>query len=129
VIYISGTTSKFKHVFLQYMRKGRLITDILGSLPINLLLCGVIETEGLGILYGLIRLTRMASIIRLNEIYEKFQINFKNHSVKIVSFKSFLIFFFVWHLTSCLWYFVNMMERDLYPITWAKQFNLEERPI
>jgi hypothetical protein len=72
VIYISGTTSKFKHVFLQYMRKGRLITDILGSLPINLLLCGVIETEGLGILYGLIRLTRMASIIRLNQIYEKF---------------------------------------------------------
>ena len=120
VIYIGGSTSKFKHVFLQYMKKGRLIMDILGALPLNLILCGIIKTENLGILYALLRLTRMAGIFRLNEIYEKFQIQFKNHSIKIVSFKSFLIFYFVWHFTSCLWYFVNIMENEIYPITWAK---------
>jgi len=119
---------KFKRVFLHYLRH-YLITDLLGALPVNLILSGIINVQGLGILIGIIRLTRMAAVIRLNELYENLQIHLKNHSIKIVSFKSFLIFYFVWHITSSLWYFVNMMESDLYPLTWAKQFKMTERPI
>ncbi len=44
VIYIGGSTSKFKHVFLQNMKQGRLLTDLFGALPLNLLLCGIIKT-------------------------------------------------------------------------------------
>ena len=110
---------KFKRVFLHYLRHG-LKTDLLGAMPLNLIFCGIINVNGLGILIGIIRLSRMAAAIRLNELYENLQIHLKNHSIKIVSFKSFLIFYFVWHITSSLWYFVNMMESDLYPLTWAK---------
>ena len=119
VIYVGGSTMKFKHVFTHYLKHG-FFTDLLGALPLNLIFCGIVKVEGLGILIGVVRLTRMAAVIRLNELYEKLQIHLKNHSVKIVSFKSFLIFYFVWHTTSTLWYFFNMMESDLYPITWAK---------
>ena len=119
VIYIGGSTTKFKRVFYHYLRHG-LITDVLGALPLNLIFCNIVDVNGLGILIGIVRLSRMAAVIRLNELYEKLQIHLKNHSIKIVSFKSFLIFYFVWHITSSLWYFVNMMEADLYQLTWAK---------
>ncbi len=71
----------------------------------------------------------MAAVFRLFEIYEKFSIYFKNHSIKIVSLKSFLIFYFVWHFTGCLWFFVNMMEHDIFPLTWYKYFNIGDRSL
>jgi len=76
-----------------------------------------------------VRLTRLAAIARINELYEKFEIHLKDYSVKLVSAKSFLIFYFAWHTTSALWYFINIMEEDLFPLTWAKQFKMTDRPI
>jgi hypothetical protein len=36
VIYIGGSTMKFKHVFMHYLKHG-IITDLLGALPLNLI--------------------------------------------------------------------------------------------
>lgn len=70
VIYIGGSTMKFKHLLMHYLKHG-LICDLLGALPLNLIFCGIINVKGLGILICVVRLTRMAAAIRLNELYEK----------------------------------------------------------
>jgi hypothetical protein len=35
----------------------------------------------------------------------------------------------LWHWTSCLWYFVNLLEYNSYELTWIKKFDLLNKTI
>ena len=75
-------------------------------------------------LISAIRLTRIGAILRLLELFERFQIYLKNHSIFMVVFRAFLFLCLLWHWTSCAWYYVNVLEEGHYAQTWFSTFGI-----
>jgi hypothetical protein len=43
--------------------------------------------------------------------------------------KAVLFLFLLWHWTSCMWFFINILEEDLYDLTWIKKFSIYEKKL
>lgn len=123
VFYYGGYTLDIKPVFRHYLLHG-MVYDIFGVLPINLIL-GYLRLEEPSIIFiSLVRLTRMIALGKLVSLFEKLQIYLKNYSILMVVCRALLFLCLLWHWTSCLWFFINVLEYDAYPMTWIKKFNV-----
>lgn len=123
IFQFGSYTLKIKPILKNYYHTG-LISDIFGVLPINLI-CGYLDIKEPHVVFiSLLRLTRAMVLTRLMELFEKLQIHLKNYSISMVVFKAFMFLALLWHWTSCIWFFINILEYDTYEITWIKNFNL-----
>lgn len=46
----------------------------------------------------------------------------------MVILKALMFLLLLWHWTSCVWFFINQLEYNSYPVTWLKKFNVQARP-
>lgn len=96
-------------LLMNYLKNGMII-DIMGVLPINLIV-GFIQPRSIHIvILALLRITRILSVVRLINLLEKFQIYLKNMTIIMVLFKAILLLVFILHWASCTWFFINTAE-------------------
>ncbi len=71
MLHKGSITLKFNYVLKNYIKKG-FFYDLIGALPIDLILGGVIIPKTYTLLWAMFRLTRLIAIFRLTELVEKF---------------------------------------------------------
>jgi hypothetical protein len=123
VFHQGSYTLDLKPILLHYLSHG-LVFDLLGLLPLNLILGCLEQQEPSLIFICVLRLLRMGAVGRMMELYEKLQIHLKDYSLFMVVFKAFMFLMILWHWVSCSWYLINVFEYDSFEVTWVKQFNI-----
>ena len=128
-VLVNGAfTLRIGPVLREYLGRG-LIYDVFAALPLNLVLSYYHCDYPMMILVAICRATRMLGIRRLLDLFEKFEIYLKNLNVLLFTFKAALLMYLLWHWTSCVWYFINRVEHNLYEITWVKTFNVHLKTV
>jgi hypothetical protein len=106
-------TLKIKQV-LKYQWQNGLLLDLFGILPFNLIF-GLLALDTYLILVAILRCLRIASAWKCMQLFGQFEIYLKKHNLIMQILKAFSLLFFLCHFTACLWYFVQILIKDVYP--------------
>ena len=104
-----------------YFRNG-LVYDILACSPLTLALAVV---DGPLWLIFPLRIIRIFACIRIRFIFEKLEIYYLELTRYVTVCKTILFLFYLWHWSSCLWFFVNNSIEDSDTFRWMDLHNLE----
>jgi hypothetical protein len=83
------------------------VFDILALSPFNIIF-GASEIEDPLWLLTPLRLLRILTVARIPALLERIEINFIKVSGYIQMIKTILFLVYLWHWSSCLWFFVNL---------------------
>jgi hypothetical protein len=112
-----------KQLVQNYFRNG-LILDILAASPFNIVLSIIGTTSPIYIIAPL-RLLRVFAIGRIPSLLEKMEIVFIQLGKYITLIKTILFLVFLWHTSSCVWFFVNLEVDPDTAFTWADYHGVE----
>ena len=132
VIVKGQATLQFSKVANYYWQNGMLI-DMCGILPFNLVLGKYMDLNGqpwyFMMLIVLLRIIRIISCWQAVMIFSQFEVYLKKHNFLMGILKASMMLFFLGHLITCSWFFVNnILERDV-ELTWAIANNLQDKSI
>ena len=120
-------TLKIRKVLKYYWQNG-LLLDIFGLLPLNLIL-GIISTRKPHILViAFLRSLRIISAWKSMQIFGQFESFLKKHNLIMHIIKAFLLLYFLWHWTACLWYFMNSNLEEG-ENTWRNKHQLSDKGV
>jgi CRP-like cAMP-binding protein len=98
---------------LRFYKDNYMLEDILACSPFKLVFNLLSITEPQFIVTPL-RLLRLASLTRIPSLLEKVQTHYRNWSSYINTFRALFFLSMLWHVSSCMWFYVNLMiEKDL----------------
>jgi hypothetical protein len=94
-----------------YYRNG-LLLDLAAVAPFNIILPAAALTTPLWVVAPL-RLLRTLALARLFSIFLKLEFHYLNASRYTTSLKTIIFLVYLWHWSSCFWFFLNSeLERD-----------------
>jgi len=113
---------------VSYYYSNNLIEDILACSPMNLIFTVFYISDPIWLVVPL-RLIRIYSVIRIPSLLEKIETNYRQWSSQLNAFKSVLFLFYLWHWSSCGWYYVNdTIEKDE-SFTWIDYNGINDSPL
>jgi hypothetical protein len=72
IFHKTGMTLKFRHILKNYIINEGFLVDLMGALPVNLILGGIYIMHQNRIIYAFLRLTRVINLLRMTFLMEKF---------------------------------------------------------
>lgn len=109
---------------LRYYYNNNLINDILACSPFNLIFGAIGADDPLWLITPL-RLLRLYTVFRIPSLIERIETYYRNWSSVLMAFKAILFLVYLWHWSSCLWFFVNLKVEDEDVFKWMNYNELE----
>jgi hypothetical protein len=115
----------FREILRIYYDRG-LVFDLLACSPLNIGLAAVSDPVWLIVPLRLIRIFGCYNIIHL---FEKLEVVYLEMTRYVTAVKTILFLLYLWHWSSCTWFFVNNTVEDSDTYRWIDLHDLSDEPL
>eukprot|EP00357_Protocruzia_adherens_P001203 CAMPEP_0115029576 /NCGR_PEP_ID=MMETSP0216-20121206/37099_1 /TAXON_ID=223996 /ORGANISM="Protocruzia adherens, Strain Boccale" /LENGTH=919 /DNA_ID=CAMNT_0002406219 /DNA_START=122 /DNA_END=2880 /DNA_ORIENTATION=- len=125
-VTVNGKSSRrFSDIYANYRENG-LFYDVIATNPLNLILGLMKVSDPLLVIAGL-RVIRLISAARILALLDNIEIRFRSLETVLAIFKTILFFFYLWHWSACVWFFINTKVEDEDVFTWYDYNQIEKK--